>query len=273
MIKKLINISNIFSKKKYVLMTHNGIDIEKYPEYNWNLVPFPNQKGTPFNNDNLSTVNKSSFLNDEHFLNALKIAESRWAKKNNEKVRNISWRLHVFLWASNKSLKEYNPDNEIFLELGTGKGYMFSAFCNIDNNINPKIYLVDSFESTIPNIFGNQTENGEKSFVYADGDNEVREYFKKYTNVNIITGFVPQILDKLPQNKTIRFLHLDLNNHVAEEQALVILQDRFKTGSIILFDDYGGPGGDLQSKVHENFAKKINKDLLILPTGQALIII
>tara|TARA_A100001015_G_scaffold273593_1_gene329188 strand:- start:6 stop:176 length:171 start_codon:yes stop_codon:yes gene_type:complete len=41
---------------------------------------------------------------------------------------------------------------------------------------------------------------------------------------------------------------------------------------ILLFDDYGGPGGQEQAKIHEDFAKANNKELLILPTGQALII-
>jgi len=43
-------------------------------------------------------------------------------------------------------------------------------------------------------------------------------------------------------------------------------------GCIILFDDFGGPGGDLQAEVHEKFAKNDGKNLLQLPTGQALII-
>jgi len=39
-----------------------------------------------------------------------------------------------------------------------------------------------------------------------------------------------------------------------------------------LFDDYGGPGGQLQAEVHERFAFKNKKEILTLPTGQAVIV-
>jgi hypothetical protein len=53
---------------------------------------------------------------------------------------------------------------------------------------------------------------------------------------------------------------------------LKFLQDKMSKGGIILFDDYGGYGGNDQAKIHEAFAAKNDRQLLILPTGQAIII-
>ena len=266
-IKKII-------KYDFVLTNHNGINIEDYPEKNWFFVPFPAQKGIPFNNDNLATVNRHNFLEDNRFKSAQFSAEARWKLNVNESVRNISWRLHIALWAANIGLQNIDIENDIFVECGTGKGYMAAGICDYfrwDKQM-PIFYLIDSFIPTMPDEEGFQIENGKNLFVYADGDEEVRNYFSKYNNIEIIKGIIPSTLQYLPNKKNIKFLHLDLNSHIAEEQALENLSGRFTSGSVLLFDDYGGPGGEKQAIVHDSFAKKYNKYLLTLPTGQALII-
>jgi hypothetical protein len=256
------------------LKKHNGIEIESYPEKKWFLVPFPAQKGNPFNDDNLATVNRHSFLEDEKFIKSKTLAEARWRTHADETVRNISWRLHTAIWAVSVGLKNIEIENEIFVECGTGKGYMAAGifeYLKWDEK-KPIFFLIDSFKSTMPDDRGVQSDNGQKLFVYADGDKEVRDYFSIYPRVEIVKGIIPMILNDLPEQSVIKFLHLDLNSHVAEEQALEYLTNRFTTGSVILFDDYGGPGGEKQAEMHEKFASKNNKSLLCLPTGQALII-
>jgi hypothetical protein len=278
---KLIFINkviNFLSKKligvEFYLTNHNGINIEEYPEKIWYLVPFPAQKGLPFNNDNLATVNRHSFLEDFSFISARLTAEARWKNNSSESVRNISWRLHTILWAASIALKNSDNENEIFVECGTGKGYMAAGICDYFkwDKLMPSFFLIDSFKPTMPDEEGIQIKGGKKLFVYADGDEEVRKYFSKYPKIDVIKGVIPSILNELPNNKIIKFLHLDLNSHLAEEQTLVKLKDKFTSGSVILFDDYGGPGGEKQALIHESFAKNNNKSLLVLPTGQALII-
>ena len=63
-----------------------------------------------------------------------------------------------------------------------------------------------------------------------------------------------------------------MNFYKAESDALDFLKNYFEAGCIILFDDFGGPGGDLQAEVHEKFAHDNKKSLFQLPTGQAIII-
>lgn len=210
----MIKISNLFNK--YLLgidvkvEKHNGIKIEDYPDKSWYFIPFPSQKGHPFNNDNLATVNRHTFLEDPNFKIAKYNAESRWKSNENEIVRNISWRLHTALWTVNTGLKNINIDEEIFVECGTGKGYMaagISSFFNWDQN-KPFFYLIDSFKPTMPEENGLQNNNRKKLFVYADGDEEVKEYFSKYSKIKIIKGFLLSILNQLPKIKLLSFYTL-----------------------------------------------------------------
>lgn len=249
---------------------HNGVSLFDYPEFNWNIVPFPAQKGDVFNADNLATVNRHKFLQAEKFIAARNVAESRWGVPGS--VRDISWRLHVMLWASGIALKNQRAKDALFVECGTGRGYMAAGICKyhqFDKN-SPLFYLIDIFEPYLTSSDGKVVSNP-AHFAYSDGDEEVRNYFAKYNSITVMKGRVPEILHSLP-NKPICFLHLDLNNADAEEGALEFLKSRFIKGSVIVFDDYGGHGGESQALIHEKFADSANRNLLVLPTGQAIII-
>ena len=280
-INQLFTILNsflrIFSKnvKRVILLKHNGNNIVDYPENEWYLVPFPKQKGIPYNSDNLATVNRYKYFENKKFKNSLKISENRWGLNSIDIIRDISWRLHIMLWSVSLALNKIDPESEIFIECGTGKGYMAAGICDYFNwdKDKPFFYLIDSFKSTMPENDGSQVEAGQKLFAYADGDEEVRSYFEKYDKIKILTGMIPDILKDIPVDKKIKFLHIDLNSTNAEFSALVNLKSKFTNGTIILFDDYGGFGGEEQAIMHEKFASEMNRSLLILPTGQALLII
>lgn len=262
------------SFKKINITSHNGESIFEYPDNEWNLVPYPGQKGSPFNADNLSTVNRHSFVDSEKFQESLLASESRW--NSSIPARDISWRFNTFLWAFGQNLNHYDIKNSIYIECGTGLGYMAAGACkyfNFNKN-SPPLYLIDRYENTsLKSSKSNITKT--KSFntldAYTDDVAEVIEYFAMYPTVNILKGLIPEVLKELP-SKPILFLHVDLNYHVPERELLNILSKSFVPGTIILFDDYGGPGGDLQSDVHEKFAHSNNKNLLIMPTGQAMIV-
>lgn len=257
------------SDNRVKLLEHNGESILEYPtDLGWYLAPFPMEKGLPYNADNLTTISRAAFLNNPEFIKAKTVGESRWIGAG--KKRDISWRLDVMLWAISHALRQW--DNEsIFVECGTGRGYMASAICSYFkwDLSKPKFFLIDSFEPYVPDVKGVQKKTNKKSFVYSEGDEEIRKYFKKIENVEIITGFIPDILTELPDSK-IGFLHVDLNNAITESSALDVLKTKLQKGAVVLFDDYGGFGGESQAKVHEEFGKNMGAQLLTLPTGQAL---
>ncbi len=252
---------------------HNNKDILTYPEKTWDLVPYPKFKRPLFNHDNLTTVNRHAFIEEPCFHKARLAAESRWIKsfKDQSEVRNITWRLHTSIWAAGAALKA-GIDNSIFVECGTGRGFMatgIAEYYDFHKSARPDFHLMDVFQKTLddPHAYSNNPA----SFAYTDDPVELEMWFKKYRSIYIIPGLIPGSLSKLP-DKPISFLHMDLNSAGAEEAALQSLKGSFRKGSIILFDDYGGVGGEDQALIHEAFAKDNNRELLVMPTGQALIV-
>lgn len=231
------------------------------------MVPFPNQKGKLYNADNLATVNRTGFDEDESFNEALASAESRWGTPG--EVRNISWRLHVVLFAASEARRKF-ANKCIWVELGTGKGYMAAGICKYFEkfNDNPTLYCFDSFSKALHTADGKIHHPA--PFAYTSDYQEVLSYFSKNKNIKIEKGILPNALVSLP-NLKISFLHVDLNDAVAEYESLNALKSKLKRGAIIVFDDYGGPGGQLQSKIHEKFALENKRNLMVIPTGQAII--
>ncbi len=256
---------NVFLEK------HNNENVILYPDKTWNFIPFPNFKGHVYNHDNLATVNRHTFLEDERFNKSRQLAESRWMDNNNNSVRNITWRLHTALWGAGVALNSKIED-AIFVECGTGKGFMaagITSYFNFDKLHRPDFYLVDIFSSVLQDASGDKLKPAD--FAYTEDVEGVKEYFSKYPSVKIKQGLIPECLIEIP-DQPISFLHIDLNSAVAEAAALNKMKRRLRRGSLILFDDYGGVGGDEQALVHETFAKENDRDLLVLPTGQAVII-
>ncbi len=249
---------------------HNGEDIFRYPEKKWNLIPFPSFKGAVFNSDNLATVNRHSFIVETRFAKARYMAEGRWRESSKE-VRDISWRLHTLIWAVGVALRSHGVD-AIFVECGTGRGYMAAGAADYYNfeDSGPDFYLVDVFSNSLVAQDGLESISP-AGFAYTDSVDEVKKYFDRYPSIKVVAGLIPSVLSNIP-NKPISFLHIDLNSSDAEEKALQSLKNRLRSGSIILFDDYGGFGGEQQARVHERFAKDNNRELLVFPTGQAVII-
>ncbi len=240
---------------------HNGVSIAAYPAKSWYVVPFPHEKGVPFVADNLATANSFLFREMKGFAAALSVAESRWVADS--PPRDISWRLHIALWAT-RLASQLNPGGD-FLELGTGRGFIAAGICahaRLENRQPPpRFFLVDRFKQSKNPIFS-----------YTEDLNEVVDFFTAYEEVQIIEGDAPLCLSELP-GETLAFVHIDLNDASAEISSLEHLTSRFVTGTVLLFDDTGQPGREEQLLAHLAFADRLGRSLLLLPTGQSLVII
>ena len=269
-LKKVVEL--IISGKELRILKHNGEEPINYPTSGWVYVPYPIEKHIEFNNDNLSTANCADFINSENFSFAEKEAESRWEKKYRK--RKISWRLHIAIWAYMQAFQNTKGET-IAVECGTGNGYMAAgirAFIQKTNNKGLEkvpFYLIDKYTEGIET--GENIVSHPADFAYAKNAEDVRKYFARYSSVRIIEGMLPDATEYIDSNKPISFLHMDLNSADAEMETLSKLGKRLCKGAIILFDDYGGPGGESQREVHNRFASDNNKNILILPTGQGLI--
>lgn len=162
------------------------------------------------------------------------------------------------------------------IELGTHKGN--TAFTNIkyssfENFKYKKFYLVDSFEGLNPKVSSKEELKSYYSH-YKENNlfNETKKNFIKFKNVKIIKGFIPEILKSLPIT-SLSFIHIDLNSVKPEVIAFKYLWKKLNKGGIIIFDDYAQPGiHTKQKKKLDSICKKLNIEILSLPTGNGLLI-
>ena len=248
-------------------LMHNGQSISNYPSSKYFFVPFPQAKGVPFNADNLATVNGYSFSAEKEFVVAKEAADTRWAPSS----RDISWRLHVFLWCAQSALA-LNPSGS-WVELGTGKGYSATAILTLIDFApqigRPKKFLLfDRFSTTYPNSNSlPESDGGEKLFYYTDDYLEVKEHFSQWDFVEVVSGELPGSLTKL-KAETLSFVHVDLNDSATEIDCLQLLSNVLCPGALVLFDDSGNPGCQESLGRHKEWAKENGLAFLQLPTGQ-----
>ena len=182
-------------------------------------------------------------------------------------------RIHQSIWATSVAIKNEGD----WVELGTGKGFTMSATLKYHqekwNQSSKNLWLVDTFSPfMIDPITGIQNQTGTKEAPYCDDLEQVREHFNEFHNVHFLQGLIPDCLDRLEVEK-ISFLHVDLNTPKPEIAALSLLWDRLIKGSILLFDDYGGPNRKDQHDAMNNFALEHSFEILQMPSGQGLAII
>jgi len=253
------------------LLKHNGEHVLTYGSPKWYLAPFPEAKGMPYAADNLATVSTSSFRQERRFQEALDASLSRWESSGMD--RDISWRLHVAIFASRLALGSAKPGDKL-IELGSGRGFMAAGILKYSNKDflekDLHFYLMDTFR---PDWQGENAELAQTDLplYYADGPSEVIDYFSRYDNVEVVQGKLPGTLRQTGEAKVI-FLHVDLNSAEAEQQCLEELGSRLGSRSVVLFDDSTNPGCERQLQVHRDFAHRMGATLLELPTGQAVMV-
>ena len=221
----------------------------------------------PYKFDNISTKNNLSFIHSHDFL--------RYHSKSIEfggRDYRFYLRVHQILWCASVS-KNVVGD---FVELGTGRGYLFAAVCEYlkVNNINKSVYLYDTFIPYKTNkITGNQEDKFKRSDFYAECYESTRDKFSEYKFVTLVQGKCPESLRGIYESEhhRISLLHVDLNYHIAEIQSLQFLWRNISKGAVIILDDYANPGREKQYEAYEDFFK--NKGLCILTTasGQGIV--
>jgi len=246
----------------FELLNHNGTQVSEYNAESWFLVPFPREKGRPFNADNLATANLSPFLDDDQFQNALKAASNRWSGTGME--RDISWRVHIFLSMATAALRGSRTGG--FVELGLGRGYMLAALLEWQSSREERFDYYHVFD---------RPATPEKPAMYAHDAAEIEDVFN-VPSVEIFWGDLPESLDQRSKKVNgkgagaISFVHVDLNNGEAEIECLNRLVEEMAPNCVILFDDSGNPGCREQADLHAEWCRRHSRNLCFLPSGQAV---
>jgi O-methyltransferase len=208
-----------------------------------------------------------SFLNDKKFMKIFNnLVES-------DKDKGKVWRLHIFLWCFSSALKREGD----LIECGVFRGLSSALACQYTSfdSFNKNLYLFDTWDG-IPEdqIDKGRSTNDYFNKKYMDESNleKVYERFSSYTNVKIIKGKVPDIFNSIELPKKISFLHLDMNNSLAEIGALEAVFENLVDGAMCLLDDYGMSIAREQMLSESDWFQKKGYLICDLPTGQGLVI-
>lgn len=163
-----------------------------------------------------------------------------------------------------------------YVECGVSTGITSRAvveYCSFGNS-EKSFYLVDTF-SGIPM---SQASDEEKALSesknerhYFDSFSLVQRNFIEYSNVYPVRGTVPDILGALPVEQ-VAFLHIDMNIAYPEVAALEHFWPLMVPGGIVILDDYGAQAHVPQKRAIDSWSKQSGANVLLLPTGQGMIV-
>jgi len=219
-----------------------------------------------FYQDGMMVLANSDFREEPRFKAAYQAAKSTGSFGNWE----VSWRVHTLCWAAKQALSVEGD----FVECGTDHGGTAMAvlqYCELQNE-NRDFYLLDTYEGLDHSLLKESEKKTVGKFMdYANVYERVKANFADFDFVKIVKGSVPGTLNEI-QSKKIAYLHLDMNSAIPEREALVGLWDKLSDGAVIILDDYGWPLHLEQKKSYDEFFAGVDREILRLPTNQALVI-
>jgi len=225
-----------------------------------------------FLGDGMTSVHSVAWMDDPAFAEAYRRGLAT-GHRFGEDLR-IEWRVYTACWAASVA-KDLDGD---FVECGVNTGIFAAAICSyVDfNRLTKKhFYLLDTFEGPPPDQLLPEeiaAGHGAKSEGhYVDTYELVCRTFAEYPNVVPIKGRVPATLTRVP-SRQIAYLCVDLNAAVPERAALEFFWEKVVPGGVILLDDYGYRGHDVQRRSFDDFARSRGVHILSLPTGHGLLI-
>ena len=161
-------------------------------------------------------------------------------------------------------------------ELGVWKGGgskfiadVFSSGCKFKKTF----YLFDSFEGMLKvdskqdrhdiGDFSDTSVKKVKSLIESEQSPNISVVFKK--------GWIPATFNGLEDLK-FSFVHIDLDLYQPIKNTLSFIYPRLSTGGVLVFDDYGFASCPGARKAIDEFTFQVGENLLVLSTGQAVIV-
>jgi hypothetical protein len=222
-------------------------------------------KGCTYCRDGLATFHSSAFLADPRFVEAHRLgkATGSWGSAD------VEWRLYILCWAACRAAQLQGD----FVECGVNKGGYSRAVMHYVGfqGLKPrKFYLVDTFSGIPETLRGVAARNQLRR--YGECYQEVVDTFRDFDNVVLVRGEVPAVLPQVAADQ-IAYLALDMNCAEPEIAAAEFFWDRLVSGAAVVLDDYGYDYHyRRQQHAFDEFARKRNVPLLLLPTGQGLLL-
>lgn len=211
-------------------------------------------------------------LMDPQFDRAFKEASRLNSETWRGQVPDIRWRAHVCCWAARNALSI--PGD--FVECGVNAGLLsitVAQFLNF-SKIDRTFWLFDTYAG----VPMERVPIGEKDNIagfnakwYSDCWDIAVRNFAAFPNAKLVRGILPDTLSDAPIDR-ISYLSIDLNYADAEMSVIERLWPKLSPGAIVVIDDYGFSGHEIQFQAWNDFARSKGQMILTVPTGQGLLI-
>lgn len=131
--------------------------------------------------------------------------------------------------------------------------------------------LEDSIERDL--VRGGKTRKGRPfkgAGAYAASLDHVREVLGEFPDVELVKGWIPQVLATLPEREY-RYVHVDLDLYAPILDAFRYFYPRLVRGGVLVSDDYGSLFWPGAKRAVEEFCQESGARLLASVTGQAIV--
>lgn len=211
--------------------------------------------------DFVNTPHNKSFFSDPDFARGYSSSVSKLGRDY-----RIPWRVHQAIWAARHGLSLSGN----FVELGTANGFVMNAVLraiDFDLYLDRTAFLFDIFEPFDKSRLGNRVHAG----YYSQIIDLPSEVFSDFPNARLVRGDVRKTL-KTVDHGTIAFLHVDLNDSMAEVEALNSLWNDLEPDAVIILDDFANRGEEKAFRAHSDFFRSHGKTIITTPSGQGIVI-
>ena len=194
---------------------------------------------------------------------------------------NVYKRIIKSFYLSKYFIYSNNLEGDV-IEFGVFKGFSGYLMRSLQKKINEKnisneFFLIDSFEG-LSEIQDEDKVTNENFHQHKKGHfkvslESVDSIFKKFKNVNILKGWIPEIFNCLDKNNKYKFVHLDVDLFQPTFDSLKYIFDKVVDGGVILTDDFSSPSFPGNQKAwHKFFVSRNIRNYMILPSGQSVYI-
>ena len=220
-----------------------------------------------YNQDGLVSAHYPSFMGDDRFKAAYAAGLSTGSWPHGD----LHWRAHVICWAAARGAALEGD----FVECGVNHGgFALTAMKYVNfERLGKRFFLLDTFEGLVDEQLSlDERQLGLRGGGYEPCYETVLRTFESYgPTVKIIRGKVPETLEQV-NCKSVAFLSIDMNAKEPELAAAEYFWDRLSPGAAMVLDDYGWKKHAAQRLAFDEFARSHRVSLLVLPTGQGLIL-
>ena len=217
------------------------------------------------------------FMRDDRFLSAyergMDSGHHMGRPPGSKEDAQVQWQVAICCWAARHASRL--PGD--FVECGTNTGILSLAICDyLDfNTLDKSFWLFDTYEGIPPEQVSpeeraqGRIEQGAAS--YSPCYDLAKRNFAPYPRARLIKGKVPESLSTAPIDK-VAYLCLDMTIAYPERAAIEYFWPRMVTGAIAVLNLYGWAPYRPQKRVLDEFANKEGVEIMLLPTGQGLLI-